>query len=135
MQDVAGTGSPVGSVDGAERYLTTPYALRSSTRLYPYAEERDGLYPEDINGDGLILQMRLKDPNGAWKCSDQDARIMRRRDIDEEGGTYYHLLTEGLIRNYDGFTLPVAPPRQGLDIRMCKAPGTASRAAGKDRPA
>jgi murein tripeptide amidase MpaA len=104
------------SVDGAERYLTTPYALRSSTRLYPYAEERDGLYPEDINGDGLILQMRLKDPNGAWKCSDKDARIMRRRDMDEEGGTYYHLMTEGLIRNYDGFTVPVAPPRQGLDI-------------------
>jgi murein tripeptide amidase MpaA len=86
------------SVDGAERYLTTPYSLRSSTRLYPYAEERDGLYPEDINGDGLILQMRLKDPNGAWKCSDKDARIMRRREIDEEGGTYYHLLSEGLIR-------------------------------------
>jgi murein tripeptide amidase MpaA len=104
------------SVDGAERYLTTPYSLRSSTRLYPYAEERDGLYPEDINGDGLILQMRLKDPNGAWKCLDKDARIMRRREIDEEDGTYYHLLTEGLIRNYDGFTVPVAPPRQGLDI-------------------
>src|SRR5438445_673892 len=60
--------------------------------------------------------MRLKDPNGAWKCSDQDARIMRRREIDEEDGTYYHLLTEGLIRNYDGITVPVAPPRQGLDI-------------------
>ena len=103
-------------MDGAERYLTTPYSLRSSTRFYPYAEERDGLYPEDINGDGLILQMRLKDPNGAWKCSDKDARIMRRREMDEEDGTYYHLMTEGLIRNYDGFTIPVAPPRQGLDI-------------------
>ena len=33
------------SVDGAERYLTTPYSLRSSTRFYPYEEERDGLYP------------------------------------------------------------------------------------------
>ena len=104
------------SVDGAERYLTTPYALRSSTRLYPYDEERAGLYPEDINGDGLVLSMRLKDPNGAWKCSDQDARIMRRREIDEEDGTYYHLLTEGLIRDYDGFMVPVAPPRHGLDL-------------------
>lgn len=104
------------SVDGAERYLTTPYFLRSSTRLYPYEDERDGLYPEDIDGDGQILDMRIKDPNGPWKCSPKDPRIMRRREIDEEGGEYYHLLTEGLIRNYDGFTIPVAPPQHGLDI-------------------
>ena len=104
------------SVDGAECYLTTPYFLRSSTRLYPYEDEQDGLYPEDIDGDGQILDMRIKDPNGPWKCSPKDPRVMRRREIDEEGGEYYHLLTEGLIRNYDGFTIPVAPPRQGLDI-------------------
>ena len=104
------------SVDGAERYLTSPYSLRSSTRLYPYEDERDGLYPFDVNGDGHILEMRVKDPDGAWKCSDKDPRIMRRRDIDEEGGTYYHLLPEGLIRNYDGYLIPLAPPREGLDI-------------------
>ncbi|TMD61594.1 MAG: carboxypeptidase [Chloroflexi bacterium] len=104
------------SVDGAERYLTTPYFLRSSTRQYPYEEEQDGLYEEDIDGNGLILDMRIKDPNGAWKCSEKDARIMRRREIDEEGGVYYHLVTEGLIRNYDGFTIPIAPRREGLDI-------------------
>jgi len=79
------------SVDGAEWYLTTPYSLRRSTRLYPDVEERDGLYPEDINGAGLILQMRLKDPNGAWKCADQDVRIMRRREMDEEEDTSYNL--------------------------------------------
>ncbi|HLX59315.1 MAG TPA: M14 family metallopeptidase [Ktedonobacteraceae bacterium] len=104
------------SVDGAEKYLTTPYFLRSSTRLHPYQDERDGLYPEDIDEDGQILDMRIKDPNGPWKCSEKDARVMRRRDIDEEGGEYYQLLTEGLIRNYDGYTIPVAPPRQGMDI-------------------
>lgn len=104
------------SVDGAERYLTTPYSLRSSTRPYPYEDEQDGLYPEDIDGDGQILKMRVKDPNGAWKCSSKDPRIMRRREIDEEGGEYYHVLTEGLIRNYNGFTIPIAPRREGLDI-------------------
>src|SRR5258708_20052057 len=39
------------SVDGAERYMTTPYFLRSSIRPYPYEDDRDGLYPEDINQD------------------------------------------------------------------------------------
>ncbi len=104
------------SVDGAERYLTTPYFLRSSIRVYPFEEEQDGLYEEDIDGDGLILEMRVKDPNGAWKRSEKDARIMRRREIDDEGGVYYHMLTEGLIRNYDGCTIPIAPSREGLDI-------------------
>lgn len=104
------------SVDGAERYLTTPYTLRSSTRLYPYVEERDGLYPADIDGNGLILTMRVPNPNGDWKCSEKDPRIMRKRGIDDEGGTYYSILTEGLIRNYDGFFIPIAPARQGLDI-------------------
>jgi murein tripeptide amidase MpaA len=104
------------SVDGAEKYLTTPYDLRSSTRLYPYVDERDGLYPEDINGDGIILDMRIKDPNGPWKRSDKDSRILRRREIDEEGGEYYYVLTEGLIRNYDGYLIPIAPQREGLDI-------------------
>jgi murein tripeptide amidase MpaA len=104
------------SVDGAERYLTTPYFLRSSIRVYPYEEEQDGLYEEDIDGDGRILAMRVQDPNGAWKRSEKDARIMRRREIDDEGGVYYHMLTEGLIRNYDGCTIPIAPSREGLDI-------------------
>src|SRR6266568_2670787 len=104
------------SVDGAEKCLTTPYYLRSSTRPYPYEEERDGLYEEDIDGDGQILEMRIKDPNGPWKCSSKDSRIMRRREIDEEGEEYYHVLPEGLIRNFDGFTIPIAPRREGLDI-------------------
>ena len=104
------------SVDGAERYLTTPYSLRSSTRPYPYAEERDGLTPEDIDGNGLILQMRSPSPNGAWVKSTKDPRVMRRREIDDEGGEYYSLLTEGLIRNYDGVSIPIAPPQEGLDI-------------------
>ncbi|MFM8306039.1 MAG: M14 family zinc carboxypeptidase, partial [Microcystis aeruginosa] len=43
------------AVDGAEKYLTTPYLLRSSIRPYPHTDEKPGLYPEDINGDGLIL--------------------------------------------------------------------------------
>src|SRR5260370_29118514 len=41
---------------------------------------------------------------------------MRRCESDEEGGDYYFLLTEGLIRNYDGFTIPIARRRDGLDI-------------------
>jgi murein tripeptide amidase MpaA len=102
--------------DGAEQFLTTPHYLRSGVRPYPFTDERDGLYPDDIDGDGLILQMRLVDPDGTWKISGKDPRLMRRRDPDEDGGTYYRLYTEGRIRNYDGYTIKLAPPRQGLDF-------------------
>lgn len=41
---------------------------------------------------------------------------MRRRELDEFGGTYYHLITEGLINNWDGHEIKLAPPRHGLDL-------------------
>lgn len=104
------------AVDGAQKYVTTPYSLRSSIRPYPYTDERDGLYPKDINGDGLILQMRIKDECGAWKIAQEDTRIMIRREPDEFDGTYYTLLEEGLIRNYDGYNLKLASTLEGLDF-------------------
>jgi murein tripeptide amidase MpaA len=58
----------------------------------------------------------VKDPDGAWKVSEKDPRLMRRRAPDEEGGTYYRLYTEGMIRNYDGYEVKIAHPRQGLDF-------------------
>lgn len=102
--------------DGAEQFLTTPNYLRSGVRPYPFADDRDGLYPEDVDGDGKVLQMRVPDPDGAWKISSKDPRLMRRREPDEEGGAYYRLYTEGRIRNYDGYAVKIAPPRQGLDF-------------------
>jgi murein tripeptide amidase MpaA len=104
------------AVDGAEKYLTTPYMLRSSVRPYPYPDEQDGLHREDVNGDGLILQMRIKDECGAWKVAPDDPRIMISREPDEFDGTYYTVLPEGMIRNYDGYSVKVAPRLEGMDF-------------------
>lgn len=104
------------TVDGSEKYLTSAHGLRSSVRRYPFTEDRDGLYPDDIDGDDKILQMRIEDPDGAWKVSDKDPRLMRRREPDDFGGTYYHLLTEGIINNWDGHEIKLAPSRWGLDL-------------------
>ena len=88
----------------------------------------------DVDGDGLILQMRIRDPNGAWKASAQDPRIMRRREPDEFGGTYYSLVPEGRIRNYDGYEIKIAPMPEGLDFNrnypFMWAPEGAQRGAG-----
>ena len=105
--------------DGAEWALADkPKIIRSSTREYPYADDpMDGLVTgEDLDGDGRILQMRIEDPNGAWKAHPDDPRLMIRRDPIESGGTYYRILPEGLIKNYDGVTIKVLGPKQGLDL-------------------
>lgn len=102
--------------DGAERVLTTARRLRSSTRPYPTEEDKDGLYPADLDEDNSIRQIRVADPNGDWKVSSQDPRLMVKRALDDEGGQYYRIYTEGLIRNYDGYTFKVPPQKEGLDL-------------------
>ena len=105
--------------DGAEWALADrPKEIRSSTRPYPYVEAAiEGLdASEDVDGDGRILQMRIKDPNGAWKVHPDHPRLMIRRDPVEIGGEYYRVLTEGFMTNYDGVTIKVNPPREALDL-------------------
>ena len=103
-------------IDGSEMYLNTPFTLRSSTRIFPFDEDQPGLHAEDMNGDGVITQMRIKDPHGEWKISVADSRMMVRRKPDDFGGTYYRLYQEGRIVEYDGVEIPIARPRWGLDV-------------------
>jgi murein tripeptide amidase MpaA len=104
--------------DGAEWALADqPKFVRSSTRPYPYLEDPvEGLTTEDIDGDGRVLTMRVPDPNGTWKPHPEEPRLMVRREPTESGGDYYRLLPEGRITNYDGFTIKVLPPKEGLDL-------------------
>jgi len=104
--------------DGAEWALAdVPRIIRSSTRPYPYDEEPiGGLRREDIDGDGRILTMRVPDPNGAWKVSERDSRLLVRRDPAESGGRYFRLLPEGTVDDYDGVTLKLQPRKEQLDL-------------------
>ncbi len=104
--------------DGAELALADkPKILRSSTRPYPFDEEAlSGLTPEDIDGDGRMLMMRLRDPNGPWKASEEEPRLMVQREATEVGGKYYRLLPEGRLEHYDGVTLDLKPYKERLDL-------------------
>ena len=104
--------------DGAELYFADkPQYLRSSVRPYPYDEEPlEGLIPEDMDGDGRMLQMRVPDPNGTWKAHPDEPRLLVRREPIETGGTYYRLLPEGRLENYDGATFEIAKRKEGLDL-------------------
>ncbi len=104
--------------DGAELALETPPTyLRSSVRAWPRVDPAPGLVEGDVDGDGRVLTMRVRDPAGPWKVSDRDPRLMVPRRPDEEGpGPYFRLLYEGTIRDYDGVTIAIAPERRGLDL-------------------
>ncbi|MFL7809409.1 MAG: M14 family metallopeptidase, partial [Anaerolineae bacterium] len=104
--------------DGAEWALADePRIIRSSTRPYPYDEEPiGGLIRQDMDGDGRMLSMRVPDPNGAWKVCPEEPRLMVRRDPAETGGTYYRLLPEGRIEDYDGVTIQIQPRKERLDL-------------------
>ncbi len=61
--------------------------------LRPADEDRDGHMdedpPEDLDKDGVISWMRLKDPNGGYKLlSDDDRLVVPAKKSDGEAGTY-----------------------------------------------
>lgn len=90
--------------DGADLALTTSTILRSTPR--PYDNDNDGLLDEDpgndLNRDGVVTDIRVKNPNGQWKVSTTDSRIMVKRESGETGGTYYDVITEGIDDDGDG---------------------------------
>ncbi|MDR7419324.1 MAG: M14 family metallopeptidase [Armatimonadota bacterium] len=104
---------PRANPDGADIVQTTPYPwVGNGRRLPPLVPER-GLYYDDIDGDGLVLWMRRPDPDGEWKTSDRDARLMVPRGPGERGGVYYRLFPEGRISAYDGGAVLVSRPQDG----------------------
>lgn len=113
--------------DGAELYLTTPTMLRSSVRSYPdWRQDQDpaGLHVEDLDGDGDILLMRVRDDaRGAWKVDQEDDRVMVERTPLDLAGPFYHVFSEGVLRDefgnmLEGVQLPfvVQPTKYGLDL-------------------
>lgn len=104
--------------DGAEWSLADkPKIIRSSTRPYPYDEDDPyGLEPQDVDGDGRILNIRIKDANGPWKICESEPRLLELREPGEVGGTYYRLLPEGLFHNFDGLTMRSRKTKEGLDM-------------------
>ena len=104
---------PHANPDGAEWSLTTPYHHVGNGH-YPFWEEPlSGHRERDLNGDGHVTDMRVVDPGGEWKVSEQDPRLMVMREPGEIGGTYYRLYPEGEIVDYDGLNVRVSKPRHG----------------------
>ncbi len=100
--------------DGAELSLQPPYYLWCGNgRFLPGHDRHAGLKTDDVDGDGYITSMRVRDPLGEWKKSELDDRIMVQRQPGEEGGEYYRLYPEGFIEGYDGLHVAIEKPFDG----------------------
>ena len=94
---------PVNNPDGHNLYLHTAQSNRSSVR--PVDNDGDGLLdedsPEDLNGDGYILQMRYKAEKGNYTIDPRDpkGRLMKRVDA---GVGEYNIESEGIDNDGDG---------------------------------
>lgn len=95
---------PVNNPDGECLYLNTAQSNRSTVR--PEDNDSDGLLdedpPEDLDGDGLILNMRWKDEKkGNFIPDPQDStgRLMKRVPAGEGK---YRIASEGIDNDGDG---------------------------------
>jgi len=98
---------PKNNPDGSDLYLLTAQSNRSTVR--PYDDDGDGLLdedpPDDIDGDGFILQMRQKVESGKGTMiidpADKSGRLMIR---PADGKGDYVMYAEGIDNDGDGRT-------------------------------
>lgn len=96
---------PCMSPDGAEAVRKTGRYVRSNPRDARPARALPRWRACDVDGDGTALLMRQQDPSGDYVESAVVPRLMVPRQV-EDPPPYYKLYPEGLVDNWDGFTVP-----------------------------
>jgi hypothetical protein len=92
--------------DGRAHWFDAPNTMHSSRGgRRPVDNDRDGLFdedgPDDLDGDGVICEMRALDPDGDWKPDPEDPRLMVHCEPGERG-KWRLLGEEGIDNDGDG---------------------------------
>jgi hypothetical protein len=93
------------SPDGAEAVLKTGRAVRSVPRDDRPSRNHPRWIQEDVDGDGLVLHMRVEDPAGELVESSEVPGLLLPRRLEDEG-PFYKLYPEGFIEHFDGHHIP-----------------------------
>jgi hypothetical protein len=96
---------PVGNPDAAARYFQKPlHADGRNDR--PHNDDMDDRVDEDgvedLDGNGIITMMRVKDPEGSWMPVPGEPRLMKKADWSKDEKGIYKLYTEGIDNDGDG---------------------------------
>ena len=94
-----------GNPDAAAAYFGKP--LRFDARnARPHNDDQDDQVDEDgaddLDGDGLITQMRVKDPEGVWIAVPGEPRLMKKADWAKGEKGIWKILSEGIDNDGDG---------------------------------
>ena len=93
------------SPDGAEHILTTGAYVRSVNRDARTQQQHPRWIGGDVDGDGLALSMRVRDPAGEFVEAPEHPGLMVPRSLGDEG-PFYKLYPEGTIAHFDGAHVP-----------------------------
>jgi len=90
--------------DGAELFFDDllyehPGNLKPRDEDYDWLTDEDG--PEDLNGDGMITLMRVKDKEGDWAIDEKDPRLMKKKEAATPVDNLYKIYPEGIDNDGD----------------------------------
>jgi hypothetical protein len=105
LRDVRFYVLPRMSPDGAEAVLANGRYVRSVPRDERPARAHAYWRCDDVDGDGLALTMRVRDPGGEMVESPEFPGLLLPRTIDDPP-PYYKVYPEGVIENFDGSNVP-----------------------------
>lgn len=95
---------PRASSDALEGMFASPM-VEKETNEAPFDDDRDAAVdedgPEDLNKDGIISWMRIKDPRGEWISNSDDPRLMKKADPAKGEQGMYRLYLEGIDNDKD----------------------------------
>lgn len=96
---------PCGNPDAAAKYFSKPL-LMDPRNAQPHNDDMDDSLDEDgvedLDGNGMITQMRVKDPQGEWIPVPGEPRLMKKADWSKEEKGLYKLYSEGIDNDRDG---------------------------------
>ena len=98
---------PTINPDGRDSWFHSAHTQHSSrTGVKPVDNDGDGLADEDdtddLDGDGSITMMRIKDPNGRWRVNPDFPEYLMVQVQQDQKGEYTLLGSEGLDNDGDG---------------------------------
>jgi hypothetical protein len=73
--------------------------LKPRDEDYDWISDEDG--PEDLNGDGMITMMRVKDKQGEWIIDEKDPRLMKKKESGTPVDKLYKMYPEGIDNDGD----------------------------------
>jgi hypothetical protein len=96
---------PRANPDGYET-IFEPVARGDRLNARAVDDDRDGVNnedgPNDLDGDGVISVMRVRDLEGRWMVDPDDARLMKKAEANKGEVGIYKLMLEGIDDDADG---------------------------------